>query len=395
MSAPSAGAPAIRTENLGKSYRLPPHNRPFWPLRGVSFEVQPGEVVGVIGRNGAGKSTLLKLLARITEPSEGRARVNGRVGSLLEVGTGFHPELTGRENIALSAALLGLRRAEIARRFDEIVAFAEIEPFLETPVKRYSSGMYVRLAFAVAAHLSAEILLIDEVLAVGDLSFQRKCLGKIGDAARSGRTALFVSHSMDSIGALCGRVMWLENGQIAASGPAAEVIRAYLARLFPLPGHAPVDFPLRTDHFHLRQITARGAFPGDPALPLGPFVLETDILPLDAVPDLSLHIGLVNEAGRLLFGFDSVDFGAIAAGPVAGSVRFTLTLPVCPLPPGVYALDVWAKCYGRGWYEQFLPRPTFSVAAAPVYGARPYDPRWHGLALARAGMTATLLKTEG
>ena len=171
----------------------------LWALKDVSFEVQPGEVVGIIGRNGAGKSTLLKILSRITEPTSGRAVLNGRVGSLLEVGTGFHPELTGRENIYLNGAILGMRRTEIEKKFDEIVAFSEIEKFLDTPVKRYSSGMYVRLAFAVAAHLEPEILLVDEVLAVGDAAFQKKCLGKMNDVARHGRTILFVSHNMGAI----------------------------------------------------------------------------------------------------------------------------------------------------------------------------------------------------
>ena len=177
----------------------------LWALKDVSFEVAPGEVIGVIGRNGAGKSTLLKLLSRITEPTEGEAWIAGRVGSLLEVGTGFHPELTGRENLYLNGAILGMRRAEIRRKFDEIVAFAEVERFLDTPVKRYSSGMYVRLAFAVAAHLETEVLLVDEVLAVGDHRFQRKCLGKMGEIGKQGRTVLFVSHAMAAVQALCTR----------------------------------------------------------------------------------------------------------------------------------------------------------------------------------------------
>src|SRR5208282_3348963 len=175
----------------------------FWALRNVNFEVRKGEVLGIIGRNGAGKSTLLKILSRITEPTTGRVTLRGRVASLLEVGTGFHPELTGRENIYLNGAILGMTRAEITRRFDEIVAFSEVEKFLDTPVKRYSSGMYVRLAFAVAAHLEPEILLVDEVLAVGDLAFQKKCLGKMSEVARGGRTVVFVSHNMPSINRLC------------------------------------------------------------------------------------------------------------------------------------------------------------------------------------------------
>ncbi len=258
--------PAIRVENLSKRYRLGEGTRggyrtfrealveaaaaPFrglarragrptqagspredektlWALKDVSFEVEPGEVVGLIGRNGAGKSTLLKVLSRITEPTSGRAELHGRVGSLLEVGTGFHPELTGRENIYLNGSILGMRRKEIDRQFDAIVAFSEIERFLDTPVKRFSSGMYVRLAFAVAAHLQPEILIVDEVLAVGDAQFQKKCMGKMGDVAQSGRTVLFVSHSMPAVRALCSKGILLEEGRVQTMGNVAEAVRAY------------------------------------------------------------------------------------------------------------------------------------------------------------------------
>jgi homopolymeric O-antigen transport system ATP-binding protein len=204
----------------------------IWALRQVSFEIKRGEVVGIIGRNGAGKSTLLKVLSRITEPTEGYAEIYGRVGTLLEVGTGFHPELTGRENIYLSGAILGMRKREIDRKFDEIVAFAEIEKFIDTPVKHYSSGMYVRLAFAVAAHLEPEILLVDEVLAVGDAAFQKKCLGKMGDVAREGRTVLFVSHNMGAVNQLCTRAIHLTDGQVRQMGTAAEIVTNYLSALF-------------------------------------------------------------------------------------------------------------------------------------------------------------------
>src|SRR6185436_13640278 len=200
----------------------------LWALRDVSFEVRRGEVVGVIGRNGAGKSTLLKILSRITEPTEGYAQVNGRVGSLLEVGTGFHPELTGRENVYLNGAILGMKRGEIDRKFDEIVAFAEIEQFIDTPVKHYSSGMHMRLAFAVAAHLEPEILVVDEVLAVGDAGFQQKCLGKMGEVARGGRTVLFVSHNMKAVRGLCGSAIWLAGGRVHRSGETGAIVDAYL-----------------------------------------------------------------------------------------------------------------------------------------------------------------------
>lgn len=201
----------------------------IWALKDVSFTVEQGDVLGIIGRNGAGKSTLLKILSRVTAPTSGRVRLKGRVASLLEVGTGFHPELTGRENIYLNGAILGMNRKEIDCKFDEIVDFAEVEKFIDTPVKRYSSGMYVRLAFAVAAHLEPEILVVDEVLAVGDAEFQKKCLGKMGDVAKEGRTVLFVSHNMAAIESLCKRVILIKAGQIQKSGPVTEVISTYLS----------------------------------------------------------------------------------------------------------------------------------------------------------------------
>ena len=250
--------PAIRVEALGKQYQIARTRRhdtlrdlmsasarralqwshataddartteTVWAVKDVSFEVQPGEIVGIIGRNGAGKSTLLKLLSRITEPTVGRAEIHGRVASLLEVGTGFHPELTGRDNIYLSGAVLGLRKREIDQHFDAIVAFAEVERYLDTPVKRYSSGMHLRLGFAVAAHLQPEILIVDEVLAVGDARFQRKCLEKMEDAGKGGRTVLFVSHNMPAVTRLCPRTILLEGGSVLADGPSPEVVHAYL-----------------------------------------------------------------------------------------------------------------------------------------------------------------------
>jgi lipopolysaccharide transport system ATP-binding protein len=209
--------------------RLQKPTQSVWALRDVSFNVNPGDVIGVIGRNGAGKSTLLKVMSRITEPTMGRIDLYGRVGSLLEVGTGFHPELTGRENILLSGAILGMRRAEILRKFDEIVAFAEVNKFIDTPVKRYSSGMYLRLAFAVAAFLESEILLVDEVLAVGDASFQKKCLGKMRDVSHSGRTVFFVSHNMAAVEGLCNRCLFIKEGKLAGDGSPHELITKYLA----------------------------------------------------------------------------------------------------------------------------------------------------------------------
>lgn len=229
-----------------------PQSNFIWALKDISFEVKRGKVVGIIGRNGAGKTTLLKILSRITEPTEGRAEIRGRVGSLLEVGTGFHPELTGRENIYLNGAILGMKKGEIARKFDEIVAFAEIEKFIDTPVKRYSNGMYVRLAFAVAAHLEPEILLVDEVLAVGDAAFQKKCLGKMGNVAREGRTVLFVSHNMGAVRRLCDETIWIDQGKVVVLGTTDSAVDQYLSSneqgggefrvnsLYPAPGDGRV-----------------------------------------------------------------------------------------------------------------------------------------------------------
>ncbi len=222
---PLRSAPCDQPSALSPS----PSREDFWALKDVSFEVKQGDVVGIIGRNGAGKSTLLKILSRITEPTTGSVKIKGRVASLLEVGTGFHPELTGRENIYLNGAILGMTRAEIKKKFEEIVAFAEIEKFLDTPVKRYSSGMYVRLAFAVAAHLEPEILLVDEVLAVGDAEFQKKCLGKMGDVAKEGRTVLFVSHNMAAVNRLCHRGICLDEGRLQMAGTAESVVAFYLS----------------------------------------------------------------------------------------------------------------------------------------------------------------------
>ncbi|MBV8606424.1 MAG: ATP-binding cassette domain-containing protein, partial [Singulisphaera sp.] len=283
------GDVAIRVDGLGKQYRLggsrerystlrdqirkwtslrglarlatrAEHRPLFWALRNVSFEVKQGEVVGIIGRNGAGKSTLLKVLSRITEPTEGEADIHGRVGSLLEVGTGFHPELTGRENVYLNGAILGMQRAEIARKFDEIIAFAEVEQFVDTQVKHYSSGMYMRLAFAVAAHLDPEILIVDEVLAVGDAKFQKKCLGKMGEVARCGRTVLFVSHNMQTIALLCSEVICLKQGTLDYIGPTASGITQYY-RDMATAANADVDAARRAGTGDARFVEAAPARP--------------------------------------------------------------------------------------------------------------------------------------
>lgn len=266
---------AIRLSGIGKEYKLGQRERysalrdvisglfkrrasakdeTFWALKDVSFDVASGEVLGLIGRNGAGKSTLLKILSRITEPTLGTAELHGRVGSLLEVGTGFHPELTGRENIFLSGTILGMRKAEIDARFDEIVAFSEIEKFLDMQVKHYSSGMFMRLAFAVAAHLQPEILLVDEVLAVGDASFQEKCLDKMEDISTSGRTIVFVSHNMDSIRKLCTKAVHLDHGEVREIGPAEEIIDRYLTRFHADKSSATLTFGANRNGFIIDRI---------------------------------------------------------------------------------------------------------------------------------------------
>jgi lipopolysaccharide transport system ATP-binding protein len=278
----------------------------IWALRNVSFEVQRGEIVGVIGRNGAGKSTLLKILSRITEPTTGSAWLRGRVGSLLEVGTGFHGDLTGRENVYLSGAILGMRRHDIARKFDEIVDFAEIEAFIDTPVKRYSSGMYLRLAFAVAAHLEPEILLVDEVLAVGDAAFQKKCLGKMTDVARQDRTILFVSHNLTAVEMLCRRAVWLDAGQIARDGRADVVIAEYLAstsssvteRVWPSPAQAP-----GVDGLRLYRVCVRptDGVPSDRLTVHTPFLVECEYHNNDLSASLQVHLRVYDEKELLLF----------------------------------------------------------------------------------------------
>lgn len=267
----------------------------IWALKDVSFEVQQGEVLGIIGRNGAGKTTLLKILSRITEPTEGRALINGRVGSLLEVGTGFHPELTGRENIYLNGAILGMRRGEIDRKFDEIVNFSGVERFIDTPVKRYSSGMYVRLAFAVAAHLEPEILLIDEVLAVGDAQFQKKCLGKMGDVAKEGRTVVFVSHNMVAVQNLCDRVIWLDEGVTIQTGQPRQVISSYLETELSAQTEQVWenrDLAPGNDRVRLHRVCVRpeNGSPSDPITMDTPLLIEVEFWNL--LPDARLNITL-------------------------------------------------------------------------------------------------------
>jgi lipopolysaccharide transport system ATP-binding protein len=404
--------PAIRIDRLGKQYLLGargPAYRTFreaimaavaaplgrfrhlaggtgqaeriWALKEVSFEVRPGEVVGIIGRNGAGKSTLLKVLSRITEPTEGCAEVRGRVGSLLEVGTGFHPELTGRENIYLSGAILGMRAAVTRRKFDAIAAFAEIEPFLDTAVKHYSSGMYMRLAFAVAAHLEPEILLVDEVLAVGDAAFQKKCLGKMGEVAQSGRTILFVSHNMGAVRRLCPRTAWLHAGRLRQIGETEEVVLAYLRDAQPSEslqsvrakiGRLPADPAFCLRDIRVRQQGRETLFVGNG----DPVEVEIVYEVLQATPGLRVFLDLVDEMENLLFRTFHDDDADAAPTVQPGCYVSTATLPAGLLAPRDYSLVVRATIHN---VRMCQPNEGLSLglqvhSTGPLNRAYPHEP---------------------
>jgi lipopolysaccharide transport system ATP-binding protein len=319
----------------------------FWALRNVSFEMKHGEVLGLIGGNGAGKSTLLKILSRITEPTSGRAKIFGRVASLLEVGTGFHPELTGRENVYLYGAILGMKKAEIDAKFDEIVAFSDVEKFIQTPVKHYSSGMHVRLAFAVAAHLDPEILLVDEVLAVGDAAFQKKCLGKMNDVAKGGRTVIFVSHNMGSIANLCDRALWLDSGEIKLSGDAPSVISKYLSSgaavcsTWTRPLNAPTD-----EAFQILSIRVLADSNNEPSTVVDfdkPFKVEVRYDLYQRMRDLVIAFRLKDPEGNIICGsWDSDTNGYKAATREPGCYQSTCKMPGVLLKPGRYFLTIFA-----------------------------------------------------
>ena len=336
-------SPFRRLSSVVRGQSSAPTNETIWALKDVSFEVQRGEVVGVIGRNGAGKTTLLKILCRITKPTEGYAEIHGRVGSLLEVGTGFHPELTGRENITLNGAILGMKRAEIDRKFDEIVAFAEMEKFIDTPVKHYSSGMYVRLAFAVAAHLEPEILLVDEVLAVGDAAFQKKCLGKMGDVAREGRTVLFVSHNMIAVHNLCTRCIWIDAGAIRRIGATAEVIHAYLDRSGTTRFSSEMDlrdWPSRYGNGDARILSACLL---DEKANLTTVVHRTRPMTVEFVVESqcphALHFSsvIVAESGAKILHVSHHDTPGLTPGILNGRYLVRFTIPNLPLCAGSYS----------------------------------------------------------
>lgn len=317
----------------GASPEADPSAKVLWALRDVSFEVEQGEVLGVIGRNGAGKSTLLKVLSRVTAPTAGLVRVRGRIASLLEVGTGFHPDLTGRENIFLNGAILGMTRHEVRRNLDEIIAFAEVERFIDTPVKRYSSGMYVRLAFAVAAHLDPEIMIVDEVLAVGDAKFQDKCMGKMSTVAKSGRTVLFVSHNMHSIRSLCSRAILLQSGQVVRTGPAADVISQYL---HPIGASTHMEFAPSPAKPHIRRIAL-----DDRGLQEGCIRLEVDFESPYSITHPLAGIVISNSEGIPVYGSNPRFHKEGYQAGVAQRGTITCLLRDLPISSGRYYLSVW------------------------------------------------------
>ena len=358
----------------------------IWALKDIEFDVAAGEVFGVIGRNGAGKSTLMKVLSRITEPTTGRIDLHGRVGSLLEVGTGFHPELSGRDNIYLNGAILGMRRAEIRRQFDEIAAFAEVEQFIDTPVKRYSSGMYVRLAFSVAAHLDPEILLVDEVLAVGDARFQRKCLGKMQDVAHRGRTVLFVSHNMATLQSLCTSACLLEGGRLVARGEVNEIIGLYHRRTEAVMAAVPLadridrrgDGTLRFTAVDL--LTHAG---GQSVAQSGAdltIALSYETRSGQGV-DADLRIAVTNSYGHKLFVFFSPSsHGEALQLPPRGQIR--CLIPELPLLPGRYRVGVWGKVGGTV-ADEIQDAFTFDVVPGDYFGTGKVNPADGGDMLVR------------
>ena len=359
----------------GNGAHSPSENRDlFLALDDVSFEVKRGEVVGIIGRNGAGKSTLLKILSRITRPTTGHAEIHGHVGSLLEVGTGFHPELTGRENIYLNAAILGMRKAEVERQFDEIVAFAEVEKFMDTPVKRYSSGMYVRLAFAVAAYMETEVLLVDEVLAVGDAAFQKKCLGKMSDVARHGRTIIFVSHNLAAIQSLCKRSLLLNQGRLELDGDSASVIESYLADhaarartpFTDLRQHPNRHGGCRTVFSYVKTVNANGSpittlFPGDD------LVLEFKLDPQELIMEPTLGIGIDNSRGLRVFSvlthFAGCDWPRLERPTIV-----TCTIPSVDLVPGHYLMSLSIGNVYHTWIDAITHAASFTVEPNDYFG---------------------------
>jgi ABC-type polysaccharide/polyol phosphate transport system ATPase subunit len=369
---------AVQAEGLGKRYRLGESgyttlreqlsrrrrsadangSREVWALDGLDLEIEEGDVVGIVGRNGAGKTTLLKTVARIVRPTTGVVRVRGRVGALLEVGTGFHPELTGRENVVLNGVVLGMSRREIRRRFDDIVEFAGVERFLDTPLKRYSSGMYLRLAFAVAAHIDPDVLIVDEVLAVGDAEFQRRCLERMSEFGREGRTVIFVSHDTGTVAQLCRRAVWLDAGSLRATGPAHDVIEAYLATTTARGGRSEVALPAVSPITSLSVALIDGD--GQPTAGVRrdePLRFETRFALADAVPRLDLAVYVLTQSRVQVLSENVSDRQIHLDGPG----EFTVTLTVAPvLTSGDYVAGIWLASEGQALVWQELLEFTVS-----------------------------------
>ena len=345
----------------------------IWALNDVSFEIKRGEVVGIICRNGAGKSTLLKILSRITEPTHGRADIWGRVGSLLEVGTGFHPELTGRDNIFLNGAILGMRRAEVVRKFDEIVAFAEVEKFIDTPVKRYSSGMYVRLAFAVAAHMETEILLVDEVLAVGDAQFQKKCFEKFRQISTGGRAILFVSHNMSAMRAVCQSGVVLDRGGVVMLGEVNDVVDRYLSRLNQ--GSATAE-RAETESFIVEEVLIISSE--------GPVIKTFDDVEIRVrataktdIVDPGMYVGVLTMENQRVTALDFRDLHTTSPMRAGEEIEIGFRISELPILPGSYELEVYMKDMGHHKIELVPRRTRFEVVESQVYGGRKID-SWYG-----------------
>jgi lipopolysaccharide transport system ATP-binding protein len=369
-------APFRRAGNLmrGRAGSAADLNETIWALRNISFQVHPGEVVGIIGRNGAGKSTLLKILTGISDPTEGFADIYGRVGSLLEVGTGFHPELTGRENIYLNGAILGMKKAEIERKLDEIVAFAEVDQFLDTPVKHYSSGMYVRLAFSVAAHLEPEILLVDEVLAVGDLAFQRKCLGKMDDVAKAGRTVIFVSHNMGLLQTLCQRGIFLQEGTVFMDGSITEAVDAYL---YTIEQARSQDLSSRTDRkgqgqVKLASVQVTNRSNGSSSILKTGHPAHFAFYVNATIPGMACNFLIYDAIGQPLTSFQSRVHSTQDSHDPENDRKFVCELDELLLLPGRYRVDV--AIVGDGKLQDFVEAAAFFEVGEGHVDGRPAQP---------------------
>lgn len=374
-------------QSLSRGGRVRKTADTIWALRDVSFDVRQGQALGIIGRNGAGKSTLLKILSRVTDPTEGYGELRGRVGSLLEVGTGFHPELTGRENIFLNGAILGMTRKEIQSRFDEIVDFSEVGQFIDTPVKRYSSGMYLRLAFAVAAHLEPEILVVDEVLAVGDADFQRKCLGKMGDVAQQGRTVLFVSHNMSSILRLTEETLVLEKGKVLLRAPSAEAVDYYLNRGLSKLGERfweEDEVPASAAPFRplAIRVRAKDGAVSDTVRSVEPFTIEIEYALSEDLTGLRVGFYLMSTRGEPIFtSFDTDSSELFQAFPARARGTYTsrCVIPANTLNEGRFVLGINASSYHIRRYFQDEQALTFSVDASGAPGTHWPEPRPGGV----------------